>query len=195
MKKIFLFVFLLAVSEPLSAAGAVAEPEMVAMKDVTAEEIVVKGRKGDILQRVTGQETGVLNPSRMSVYKAINLLPSLNQQSVDPYGLADIIVNYHESFRFRGVEATAGGVPATIVNVEGVPLTGRPGGGAPIDDLENFSNINIYTGVLPACAGLGLADVGGKITMEIRRTCLRVDTGRMPGEGNIVIPLLRVLSV
>jgi len=59
-----------------------------------------------------------------------------------PYGLADI-VNYHESFRFRGVEATAGGVPATTANVEGLPVTGRPGGGATIYDLENMQNINI----------------------------------------------------
>ncbi|NTW55880.1 MAG: TonB-dependent receptor [Chlorobiaceae bacterium] len=201
MKKIFLFVFLLSVSESLSAAGAKPDVEMVAMNGVTAEELVVQGRKGDVLQRVTGKETEVLNPSQMSVYKAINLLPSINQQSVDPWGLADI-VNYHESFRFRGVEATAGGVPATTVNIEGLPLTGRPGGGATIYDLENFGTINIYTGVMPAYAGLGLADVGGKINMEIRRpedkfdmllkqsigsdsfrrTYLRVDTGLLPGD-------------
>ncbi len=201
MKKIFLIVFLLSVCESLSAAGTIPDMEMVAMKGGAAEEIVVQGRKGDVLQLVTGRETEVLNPSQMSVYKAINLLPSLSQESVDPWGLADII-NYHEAFRFRGVEATAGGVPATTVNVEGLPLTGRPGGGATIYDLENFSNINIYTGVMPACAGLGLADVGGKINMEIRRpedkfdmllkqsigsdsfrrTYLRVDTGMMPGD-------------
>lgn len=137
-------------------------------KNYTTQEITVSGKKGDILQRVTGEETETLNPSQMSVYKAVNLIPSLNQQSVDPYGLADI-VNYHESFRFRGVEATAGGNPSTTVNVEGLPVTGRPGGGTTIYDLENFSDIDIYTGVMPAYAGLGMSDVGGKINMNIRR--------------------------
>ena len=134
----------------------------------TAPEITVTGQKGDLLRQITGEGSTLLNPSQMSVYKTINLLPSLNQQSVDPYGLADI-VSYHEAFRFRGVEATSGGVPGTTVNVEGVPVTGRPGGGATIYDLENFRNINIFTGVMSANRGLGLMDIGGKIDMEIRR--------------------------
>ncbi|TCD48691.1 outer membrane beta-barrel protein [Chlorobium sp. N1] len=164
----------------------------------TAEELTVSGEKGDILRQVTGDESSILNPSQMSVYKVINMMPSLSQQSVDPYGLADI-VNYHEAFRFRGVEATAGGVPSTTANVEGLPVTGRPGGGATIYDLENMENITIYSGVMPANRGLGLADVGGKIEMEIkrpqeefavdvkesvgsndfRRTYLRLDTGEI----------------
>jgi len=185
----------------LSTTAQAAEPAGDQQwKNYTTQEITVSGKKGDILQRVTGEETEILNPSQMSVYKAINLMPSLSQQSVDPYGLADI-VNYHESFRFRGVEATAGGVPATTLNVEGLPVTGRPGGGATIFDLENISDINIYTGVMPAYAGLGLANVGGKIDMKIRRpenrfemqlkqsignndfsrTFLRIDSGTMAG--------------
>lgn len=200
MKKIVLLVFLLATSETALAVEAGPNLKVTDAKEVAADEIVITGKKGDLLRRLTGKETELLNPSQMSVYKAINLMPSLSQQSVDPYGLADI-VNYHESFRFRGVEATSGGVPATTVNVEGLPLTGRPGGGATIYDLENFSSIDIYSGVMPAYAGLGLADVGGKINIQIRRpeeqfemlmkesvgsndfhrTFFRVDSGLLPG--------------
>jgi iron complex outermembrane receptor protein len=191
---------LLALLSTSAQAAESAEDEQ--WEKYTTREITVSGKKGDILQRVAGKDSIILNPSQMSVYKAINLMPSLSQQSVDPYGLADI-VNYHESFRFRGVEATAGGVPATTANVEGLPVTGRPGGGATIYDLENISDINIYTGVMPAYAGLGLADVGGKIDMKIRRpeetfgvqlkqsigsndysrTYLRVDSGTLPGKA------------
>jgi iron complex outermembrane recepter protein len=168
--------------------------------DYIAPEITVSGKKGDLLRQLTSNQTKMLNPSQMSVYRTINLMPSINQQSVDPYGLADI-VNYHEAFRFRGVEATAGGVPGSTVNVEGLPVTGRPGGGVNIYDLENFGNINIYSGVMPANIGLGLTDVGGKIDMKIRRpeerfgvlvkesagsnsfsrTFVRVDTGELGG--------------
>ena len=138
-----------------------------------APEIIVSGKKGDLLRQLTDDQTRVLNPSQMSVFRTISLMPSINQQSVDPYGLADIM-NYHEAFRFRGVEATAGGVPGTTVNVEGLPVTGRPGGGVNIYDLENFGNINIYSGVMPANIGLGLTDVGGKIDMQIKRPADRL---------------------
>ncbi|MFH0918875.1 MAG: hypothetical protein V1913_00820 [Fibrobacterota bacterium] len=135
---------------------------------ITLDKIIITGKKGDLLQKVTGEQSRIVDPSQMSVTRAINLVPSLSQQSVDPYGLADIS-NYHESFRFRGVEATAGGVPASPVNVEDVPVTGRPGGGPAIFDLENFHNIVIYTGGLPADKGCGITDVGGKINLNILR--------------------------
>ena len=106
---------------------------------------------------------------QMSVPKAITLIPSVNQQSVDPFGLADIS-NYHESFRFRGIEPTGGGNPSTPTNVENVPVTGRPGGGANIFDLENFRSIAIYKGGVPADKGFGLTNIGGKIDMEVKRS-------------------------
>ncbi len=119
--------------------------------------------------RVTGNALDSLNPeSRMSSLRALSLLPSVNQQSVDPLGLADSS-NYHESFRFRGVEATGGGNPSTPVNVENMPVSGRPGGGANIYDLENFRSISIYKGGIPADKAVGLTNIGGKIDMEVKR--------------------------
>ena len=113
---------------------------------------------------ISGMGPGV----QMSVPKAVTLIPSVNQQSVDPVGLADVS-NYHESFRFRGIEPTGGGNPATPANVENLPVTGRPGGGANIYDLENFGSIAIYKGGVPADKGFGLTNIGGKIDMEVKR--------------------------
>ena len=119
--------------------------------------------------KVTQKGINALGPSSMmSVQKSISLMPSVNQQSVDPGGLADIS-NYHESFRFRGVEATGGGNPATPVNVENVPVSGRPGGGVSIYDMENFKTISIYKGGVPADKAFGLTNIGGKIDMEVKR--------------------------
>ncbi|KAA6232986.1 TonB-dependent receptor [Chlorobium phaeovibrioides] len=175
-----------------TAQAAETPPDSTLLR-FTSEEITVSGQKGDILQQVTGSESAVLNPSQMSVYKVINMMPSLSQQSVDPYGLADIS-NYHEAFKFRGVEATAGGVPSTTANVEGLPLTGRPGGGATIYDLENMQNITIYSGVMPASKGLGLANVGGKIDMEIKRPAdeFGVDVKQSVGSNNFGRTYLRI---
>ncbi|GAB6147250.1 TonB-dependent receptor [Desulfocicer niacini] len=119
--------------------------------------------------KVTEKGINALGPSStMSVQKSISLMPSVNQQSVDPSGLADIS-NYHESFRFRGVEATGGGNPSTPVNVENVPVSGRPGGGVSIYDMENFETISIYKGGVPADKAFGLTNIGGKIDMEVKR--------------------------
>ena len=135
-------------------------------------------------------------PAIMSPYKTISLMPSVNQQSVDPVGLADIS-NYHESFRFRGVEPTGGGNPGTPVNVENVPVSGRPGGGITIYDMEDFKNVSIFKGGIPADQAFGLTNIGGKIDMTIKgpndifgaylkqtlgsesfsRTFMRIDTG------------------
>ena len=118
--------------------------------------------------KITENGINALGPaSEMSVQRAISLIPSVNQQSVDPDGLADIS-NYHESFRFRGIEPTGGGNPSTPVNVENVPVTGRPGGGASIYDMENFNSISIYKGGVPADKAFGLTNIGGKIDMEVK---------------------------
>jgi len=86
---------LIALLALLSATAKAEEnPELLALNGWTAPEITVSGKKGDLLQNVTGKESAVLNPSQMSVYKVINMMPSISQQSVDPYGLADT-VNYH----------------------------------------------------------------------------------------------------
>ncbi len=119
--------------------------------------------------KVTERGISAQGPSAtMSPHKAIGLMPSVNQQSVDPSGLADIS-NYHESFRFRGVEPTGGGNPGTPVNVENVPVSGRPGGGVAIYDMENFESVSIFKGGIPANQAFGLTNIGGKIDMEIKR--------------------------
>ncbi len=186
-------------------------PEPVFSEEDTTSlpEVVVKGKfaeqdfvgpvftETNTKTKITEKGINALGPgSKMSVPRAISLIPSVNQQSVDPNGLADIS-NYHESFRFRGIEPTGGGNPSTPVNVENIPVTGRPGGGANIYDLENFGSISIYKGGVPADKAFGLTNIGGKIDMAVkkpkgefgfdlkqalgshdfRRTFLRLDTG------------------
>jgi iron complex outermembrane recepter protein len=181
---------------------------------VTLPEIVVEGKfeekefvgplftETNTKTKITQKGIGALGPmSMMSVARAINLIPSVHQQSVDPLGLGDIS-NYHESFRFRGIEPTGGGNPSTPVNVENVPMSARPGGGANIYDMENFGSISIYKGGVPAGKGFGLTNIGGKIDMEVkqpeedfgfkmkqtlgshdaRRTFVRFDSGVLPSQ-------------
>lgn len=193
---------------------AVAQTEDNEKDIVTLPKIVVEGKfeeedfvgplstETNTKTKITEKGIGALGPtSMMSVPKAINLIPSVHQQSVDPLGLGDIS-NYHESFRFRGIEPTGGGNPATPINMENIPISARPGGGANIYDMENFGSISIYKGGVPANKGFGLTNIGGKIDMEIkrpkeafgsnlkqtlgshdaRRTFVRLDSGTLPSQ-------------
>ena len=202
-----LFVLLTLFSTP-----AVAQDENKKKDVVTLPEIIVEDRfeeeefvgplftETNTKTKVTEKGINALGPTdKMSVPKAINLIPSVHQESVDPLGLGDIS-NYHESFRFRGIEPTGGGNPSTPINMENVPVSARPGGGANIYDMENFSSISIYKGGLPANKGFGLTNIGGKIDMEVkrpatdfafnmkqtlgshnaRRSFLRLDSGLLP---------------
>lgn len=146
--------------------------------------------------QITEKGIRAIDPaSRMSVTRAINLVASVNQQSVDPVGLADIS-NYHESFRFRGVEPTGGGNPSTPVNVENIPVSGRPGGGAGIYDLDNFRSLSMYKGGIPADKALGLTNIGGKIDMEVRRASGKIglDLKQALGSHNFRRHFLRIES-
>ncbi len=178
-------------------------PEMVVEGKFEEEEFVGPlFTETNTKTKITGKGINALGPTyKMSVPKAINLIPSVHQQSVDPLGLGDIS-NYHESFRFRGIEPTGGGNPSTPINMENVPVSARPGGGANIYDMENFSSVSIYKGGVPANKGFGLTNIGGKIDMEVkrpgedfsfnlkqtlgshdaRRTFVRLDSGMLPSQ-------------
>lgn len=178
-------------------------PTMVVEEKFEEEEFIGPLFTGtNTKTKITEKGIGALGPtSMMSAPRAINLIPSVHQQSVDPLGLGDIS-NYHESFRFRGIEPTGGGNPSTPVNMENVPISGRPGGGANIYDMENFCSISIYKGGVPANKAFGLTNIGGKIDMEVkrpeknfgfnlkqalgshdaRRTFIRLDSGRLPSQ-------------
>ena len=204
--------FLLFVLSTLCLTPADAQNEDKKKDTVILPEIVVKDQfeeedfvgplftETNTKTKITEKGIGALGPTAMmSVAKAINLIPSVHQQSVDPLGLGDIS-NYHEAFRFRGIEPTGGGNPSTPVNMENVPMSARPGGGAYIYDMENFGSISIYKGGIPADKGFGLTNIGGKIDMAIkrpeedfgvnlkqtlgshnaRRTHVRLDSGALP---------------
>ncbi len=148
-------------------------------KEVTRKGIEAQGSKAEV-----------------SVYEAINILPGINVESPDPYGLAA----EQKSVRFRGIRSSLG-----AMTVEGVPNWG----GNPIGprdylyDTENFQGIAVYKGGTPADLGTGVGSRGGAIELrplwprqelgidfsqafgsfDYSRTFLRVDSGSLPCTG------------
>lgn len=171
----------------------------------TLEEIVVTGEKlvkptKQTNETVyTGQEVtrkGMEiqgNKADVSVYNAIDVLPGINVETPDPYGLAA----EQKNVRVRGVRGYLG-----AMTVEGIPnYGGNPMGPRDyIYDTENFKNIAVYKGAIPADLGTGVGARGGAI--EIRplwpeekfgadisqafglnaysRTFFRADSGKLP---------------
>ncbi len=169
------------------------------------EEIVVTGEKLITPTRQTGETvyTGSEITKKgmeiqgaqgaVSIYEAIDMLPGINVESSDPYGLSA----EQRSVRVRGVRVFLGSM-----TVEGVPnWGGNPMGPREyVYDAENFQSIAVYKGTVPADFGTGVGARGGAIELKPRwpeekfgvdfsqgfgkdnysRTFLRLDTGAIP---------------
>jgi iron complex outermembrane receptor protein len=129
----------------------------------------------------------------VSVYEAINVIPGVTVEGVDPYGLAA----EQKNIRIRGVRGYS-----TAMTVEGVPnWGGNPMGPREyIYDTEDLEGIAVYKGAIPADLGTGVGARGGAIDLKPRwpekkfgvdysqgigahkynRCFVRLDTGALP---------------
>jgi iron complex outermembrane receptor protein len=170
-------------------------------------EITVKGelirptkQTGDSLytgSSVTRKGIELLGtPAETSVYNALNILPGINVESFDPYGLS------YSYSRVRGLKDMYIGM-----TVEGIPNYGIMPIGAReyIYDTENIESVSLYKGASPADLGTGSGNRGGAIELQMRRpenkigaeiiqsfgsddfmrSFLRVDSGKLPTETKL----------
>lgn len=176
-----------------------------AEKVSTLDEIVVSGEKLVTPTKQTSENVftgseitkkGIEiqgNQASTSIYEAIDILPGVNVESPDPYGLSA----EQRFVRIRGVRGFLGSM-----TVEGVPnWGGNPMGPREyIYDTENFESIAVYKGAVPADFGTGVGARGGAIELKSRwpedkfrfdlsqgigsykysRTFLRLDSGKLP---------------
>ena len=170
-------------------------------------EITVKGalirptkQTGDSLytgSSVTRKGIELLGtPAETSIYNALSILPGINVESFDPYGLS------YSYARVRGLKDMYIGM-----TVEGIPNYGIMPIGAReyIYDTENIESVSLYKGASPADLGTGSGNRGGAIELQMRRpenkigaeiiqsfgsddfmrSFLRVDSGKLPTETKL----------
>ena len=131
---------------------------------VVGEKIIMPTKQANE-QVYTGTEitrSGMELPgvkAKTSVYETMNLLPGVQVESVDPLGLAA----EQKNTRVRGVRGFLGSM-----TVEGVPnWGGNPMGPREyIYDMENFDNIAVYKGAIPASLGTGVGARGGAVELR-----------------------------
>ncbi len=134
--------------------------DMIVVKDEQGRDPEEASAKTTITRDALLQRT---TPLSASPYRAMLDEPSVNVQSGDPFGLSE--VGFHETVKIRGKAQTG---PASIRNIDGLPLTGNPGGGKNIIDMENIERIDVYRGAMPVDMGLGFSNLAGKAQMMTR---------------------------
>ncbi|KAF2989072.1 TonB-dependent receptor (plasmid) [Methylocystis sp. MJC1] len=135
-------------------------------------------------------------PAQASSYKPLDLLPSVIEDSGDPFGLS-----FNRSITVRGVSDFF-----LSRNINGLPIAGIVGG-ADLVDLNNVAEINLYRGSLQANQGLGFSSAAGSLDLRVLapqeksggtltqaagsngfwRTYGRIDTGRLASGGAIFV--------
>ena len=188
------YVVLLSLSSDLIAGDEKNDVSVLEEITVTGELVRPTRQMGDSLYTgtcITQKGIELLGtPAKTSVYNALDILPGLNAESKDPYGLSGTDV------RIRGVKGLFNGI-----TVEGIPNYGIMPIGAREDiyDMENMESVSLYKGASPADLGTGSGNRGGSIELKLRRpedkagikldqsfgskdflrTFLRIDSGKL----------------
>lgn len=144
------------------------EKEKEKQPSITLDKVVVKGKKKSLVEidnkAATTQEVlpkelldASLNAAQTGSYKALEMLPSVNVQTADAYGLA-----LGKTLRLRG--AFSG--DSFLRNIEGLPVSSHGGGGDFID-FENVESVSVYRGAIPANRSFGVRSMTGGIDLSI----------------------------
>ncbi|MBB1075869.1 TonB-dependent receptor [Rhodoferax sp. 4810] len=140
---------------PLITVTAEAEQAATALPDLGTTATVTR------LDAQTVRTTA--GPAANSPFRAIINAPSVNFQSADPHGLTE--VGFHETLKIRGVGQSG---PASARNIDGLPITGNPGGSKGILDMENVAAMAVYRGAAPVDKSLGFSNLPGKLDLITR---------------------------
>ncbi len=105
-------------------------------------------------------------PGQTSIYKAIDVLPSIHFETIDAYGLSTNLLNNTGGIRIRGRQGITAGF-----TIEGVPVWGisSPGPRSDMFDMENFSNITLYPGAVPVNKSFGAGNTAGVMEATMMR--------------------------
>ena len=200
---IFVTPALRAYSEDTTSIGG-EKKQIETGKNLELDEVEVKAKRDNgFVERkhnetstrstVTKEEITLSSPGQTSLFKAINLLPSVHMESSDPYGLTQSPI----SIRIRGQQAIG-----MSTMIEGVPTWGisSPGPRVGMLDMENVESITLFRGGVPSDKGLGGQNTAGVFDISILkpsntfrgqvnqsigeygflRSFARIDSGKLP---------------
>ncbi|MGE4542474.1 MAG: TonB-dependent receptor [Pedobacter sp.] len=186
------------------------EPDVAQEEEASAvslEAIEVPGRAGHVLFDAKSDQPwtetsltregleSIGGTSQSSPIQAVRTLPSVQIDSEEPYGCGNFFTN---GLKIRGQRIKA---PGSNLLVEGLQVTGVPGGSQSLFDMENVEGLSLYKGGIPTPKGLAFANSAGLVDYRLRRpdeeagvffqqsigsfdyqrSFVRLDSGRLPG--------------
>ena len=93
--------------------------------------------------------------AQSSPIQAVRTLPSVQIDSEEPYGCGNFFTS---GLKIRGQRIKA---PGSNLLVEGLQVTGVPGGSQSVFDMENVEDLTLYKGGIPTPKGLAFANSAG----------------------------------
>lgn len=99
----------------------------------------------------------LVGPAQTGSYKALGMLPGINEQSADAYGLS-----LGKTMRVRGSYEGDG----FLRNIDGLPVSSHGGGGDFID-FENVHYVTMYRGGMPVENSLAVRNMTGLMDLSI----------------------------
>lgn len=133
-------------------------PEVVVSGDKDGQAPMVSEPNPTPKSVVTREGIDLLGgPAQTSLYGPANLMPSVDVESPDPYG-----VSLNRNINIRGKADFH-----LAKNVMGLPVVGIVGG-ADLFDLENVEEVDVYRGGVPANGGLSPSNATGTIDQLLR---------------------------
>lgn len=103
-------------------------------------------------------------PVGMSALKVVGMSPSVDYQPAEVFGSNE--TSFHDPLRIRGKSQSG---PGGVYMLESMPISGNPGGGKTMFDMENFSGIDLYKGYAPVNKNLGFSNLVGKVDLIVNR--------------------------
>lgn len=164
---------------------------------ISSTYIVAKDREPNTERTISQQGIRQFaTPAQTQPLLGINMLPSVNIQTVEPYGLGSQF-----SVNIRG--KTAFHLARTI---EDLPINGVVGG-FELFDLENVNSLTLYSGAIPTDHGFAPSNATGQLNLSLlrprdtfgvtyrqsngsfqfNRTYGRVDTGELPTKTKLFL--------
>lgn len=125
----------------------------------------------------------------INVFKIVEMSPSVNYTAVDALGTNES--GFHDSIRVRGKKQTG---PGGIKSYDSIPISGNPGGGKTIYDMENIGSVDLYKGYVPVDKGLGFSNLAGKVDLNIKRPehAFGIDLAQTVGSDKFTRSFLRI---
>ena len=150
----------------MAASALWADPvniEHIVVSDTALDDTLYLGDVNGSDQRFEKKSITTLGTqANMNPFTIIQYSPSVNYTPADTAGSNE--PSYHDPIRIRGKSQSG---PGGVYMINGMPISGNPGGGKQMLDMENVASIDLLKGYLPPEKNIGFSSLIGKVDMNV----------------------------